>query len=100
VSTASWIPSQEAERLPEIRHNLRLLVSSAKSDLDGLAREARILKQRKKWVRDEDVRLKKIVETEARCASASFLLFARTSTDIHPIQPSPDCNKSTASWKT
>lgn len=66
VSSASWIPSQEAERIPEIRHNLRLIVSSAKSDLDGLAREAKTLESRKKWVRDEEARLGKIVESEAR----------------------------------
>lgn len=59
--------------MPEIRHNLRLLVSSAKSDLEGLAREARALEQRKKWVRDEDARLTKIVETEARCVSVPSL---------------------------
>lgn len=85
MSTASWIPSQEAERLPEIRHNLRLLVSSAQSDLDGLAREARALEQRKKWVRDEDARLKKIVETETRSAFVSPLLFSRTSTNTRSI---------------
>lgn len=66
ISTASWIPSLEAERIPEIRHNLRLLVASAKSDLDGLAREAKALEERKKWVRDEDARLRKVVEAEAR----------------------------------
>jgi tuftelin-interacting protein 11 len=56
----------EAERIPEIRHNIRLLVASAKSDIVGLAREAKALEERKKWVRDEDVRLKKIVDNEAR----------------------------------
>ncbi|KAF8317597.1 TFP11-domain-containing protein [Clavulina sp. PMI_390] len=69
ISTASWIPSQEAERIPEIRHNLRLLVSSAKSDLDGLAREAKSLEERKKWVKTEDSRLKRIVDAEARSIS-------------------------------
>jgi tuftelin-interacting protein 11 len=54
---------------------LRLLVSSAKSDLEGLAREARAIEQRKKWVRDEDARLKKIVETEAKSMSVSFPSF-------------------------
>lgn len=74
VSTASWIPSQEAERIPEVRHNLRLLVSAAKSDLDGLAREAKALEVRKKWVRDEDARLRKIVDSEARCESTYIAL--------------------------
>ena len=52
-------------RLPEIRHNLRLITESCKGDLDGLAREARALEERKKWVQQEDERLRKKVEEEA-----------------------------------
>lgn len=54
-------------RLPEIRHNLRLITEACKNDLDGLAREARALEERKKWVRKEDARLRKRVEEEAEC---------------------------------
>ena len=66
MSRASWIPSAEAERIPEVRHNLRLLLNSAKSELDGYAREAKALEERKKWVRNEDIRLRKVVATEAQ----------------------------------
>jgi tuftelin-interacting protein 11 len=58
-------------RLPEIRHNLRLISESCKGDLDGLAREARALEERKKWVQQEDERLRKKVEDEAQCKSMS-----------------------------
>ena len=51
--------------MPEVRHNLRLIVESSKSDLDGLAREAKALEERKKWVRQEDLRLQRKVEDEA-----------------------------------
>lgn len=52
-------------RLPELRHNLRLITEACKNDLDRLAKEAREIEQRKKWVHDEDQRLRKQVEDEA-----------------------------------
>ena len=58
-------------RLPEIRHNLRLITESCRTDLDGLAREARALEERKKWIRAEDARLRKQVDEEAECKSIS-----------------------------
>ncbi|OBZ73835.1 Tuftelin-interacting protein 11 [Grifola frondosa] len=65
ISLASWTPTADATRLPEVRHNLRLITETCKGDLDGLAREARALEERKKWIRDEDVRLRKRVQEEA-----------------------------------
>ena len=53
-------------RLPEVRHNLRLINEACKGDLDGLAKEARALEERKKWVQQEDARLRKRVEEEAQ----------------------------------
>ena len=52
-------------RLPELRHNLRLMTETCKNDLDGLAKEAREIEQRKRWIRDEDRRLRKQIEDEA-----------------------------------
>ena len=52
-------------RLPEIRHNLRLITESCRIDLDGLAKEAHALEERKKWIRAEDARLRKQVDEEA-----------------------------------
>ncbi|THH00608.1 hypothetical protein EW026_g1949 [Hermanssonia centrifuga] len=65
VSMASWTPTTDPMRLPELRHNLRLITETCKGDLDGLAREARTLEERKKWVRQEDERLRKKVQEEA-----------------------------------
>ena len=62
---ASWTPTADPMRLPELRHNLRLITESCKGDLDGLAREARTLQERRKWVEQEDARLRKKVEDEA-----------------------------------
>ncbi|TBU40977.1 TFP11-domain-containing protein [Dichomitus squalens] len=65
VAKASWTPSTDPMRLPEIRHNLRLITESCRTDLDGLAKEARALEERKKWIRVEDARLRKQVDEEA-----------------------------------
>lgn len=65
VSMASWTPTTDPMRLPEVRHNLRLITEACKGDLDGLAREARALEERKKWIKQEDARLRKKVEEEA-----------------------------------
>ena len=62
-------------RLPEVRHNLRLIAEACKVDLDGLAREAKALEERKKWIQAEDPRLRRQVEDEAgrRCLYCSVL---------------------------
>ena len=65
VAKASWTPSTDPMRLPEIRHSLRLITESCRTDLDGLAKEARALEERKKWIRAEDARLRKQVDEEA-----------------------------------
>ena len=44
---------------------MRLVVESAKSDLEGLAREAKTLEAKKKYLRQEDSRLRKKIKDEA-----------------------------------
>lgn len=65
MSLNSWSPSNDLTRIPEVRHNIRLIADACKSDLDGLAREAKALDERKKLVIQEDLRLRKQVEDEA-----------------------------------
>jgi tuftelin-interacting protein 11 len=65
VSLNAWAPSNDPSRIPEVRHNIRLIADVCKSDLDGLAREAKALTERKKWISTEDTRLRKKVEDEA-----------------------------------
>ena len=65
VSIASWTPSTDPMRIPEVRHNLRLIAETCKADVDGLAKEAKSIVDRKKWVQSEDPRLRKKVENEA-----------------------------------
>ncbi|KAG7094056.1 hypothetical protein E1B28_007675 [Marasmius oreades] len=65
VSLNTWTPSIDPTRIPEVRHNIRLISETCKSDLDGLAREAKSLEERKRVVTQEDVRLRKKVDDEA-----------------------------------
>ncbi|KAF7317000.1 G-patch domain-containing protein [Mycena chlorophos] len=65
VSLNAWSPSNDLTRIPEVRHNIKLIADNCKSDLDGLAREAKALDERKQFVSREDLRLRKKVEDEA-----------------------------------
>lgn len=62
---ASWTPSTDPTRIPEIRHNIRLIVEMAASDVRGLAKEGKALQERKKYVNVEDTRLRKQITNEA-----------------------------------
>ncbi|KAF9218977.1 TFP11-domain-containing protein [Gyrodon lividus] len=69
ISMASWTPSTDPTRIPEVRHNLRLIAEVCKTDLDGLAREAKALEDRKRFIAQENVRLRKEVADEAELIS-------------------------------
>lgn len=69
VSLNTWAPTSDPTKIPEVRHNVRLIADACKSDLDGLAREAKALQERKNFVIQEDARLRKKVEEEAECKS-------------------------------
>ncbi|KAH7890776.1 TFP11-domain-containing protein [Phlebopus sp. FC_14] len=69
ISVSSWTPSTDPTRLPEIRHNLRLIAENCKTELDGLAREAKALEDRKRVIAQEDARLRKKVAEEAELIS-------------------------------
>ena len=71
ISLNTWSPSNDPTRIPEVRHNVRLIVDACKSDLDGLAREARSLQERNKFAAMEEVRLCKKVDDEAQRKSFS-----------------------------
>lgn len=65
ISLNTWSTSADPTRIPEVRHNIKLIAEACKSDLDGLAREAKALAEKKKWIASEDARLRKKVDDEA-----------------------------------
>lgn len=66
ISLNTWSPSNDPTRIPEVRHNVRLIADTCKGDLDSLAREAKTLQERDKFVTGEDFRLRKKVDDEAQ----------------------------------
>jgi tuftelin-interacting protein 11 len=78
ISLNAWSPSNDPTRIPEVRHNVRLIADACKSDLDGLAREAKTLQERNKFATVEDVRLRKKVNDEAQRKLLSFIKFQVT----------------------
>jgi tuftelin-interacting protein 11 len=69
---ASWTPSTDSTRIPEVRHNVRLIVEATTRDLEGLAREAKEVQKRRKTLQAEEARLKKKVSEEAERTSFSL----------------------------
>ena len=65
VSIASWTPSTDSTRIPEVRHNVRLIAEAAAGDLEGLAREAKEIQKRRLTVQGEEARLRKKINEEA-----------------------------------
>jgi tuftelin-interacting protein 11 len=66
---ASWTPSTDSTRIPEVRHNVRLIAEAAARDLEGLAREAKEIRKRRQTLQDEEARLRKKIDEEAERTS-------------------------------
>ncbi|KIY71893.1 TFP11-domain-containing protein [Cylindrobasidium torrendii FP15055 ss-10] len=62
----SYGASNDPERIPEIRHNVRLIRDSCKTQVAELASEARLVDMKKKQAIRDDARLRQKVEEEAR----------------------------------
>ncbi|KAI6114784.1 GC-rich sequence DNA-binding factor-like protein-domain-containing protein [Pisolithus croceorrhizus] len=69
ASVASWTPSTDPTRIPEVRHNLRLIAEACNTNLDGLAREAKALQERKSFIAQERIRLQNKAADEAELIS-------------------------------
>ncbi|WVQ81525.1 hypothetical protein IAT38_003649 [Cryptococcus sp. DSM 104549] len=69
LSLSTWTPTSDAARLPELRHNLRLILDVAKGDVDALAREGKAVNERRRWaLREEQISRAKVEETEKRAS--------------------------------
>ncbi|KAK8843422.1 hypothetical protein IAR55_007079 [Kwoniella newhampshirensis] len=67
LSLSSWTPSSDATRLPELRHNLRLILDVAKGEVEGLAREGKSVNERRRWaLREEQISRQQVEDTERR----------------------------------
>ncbi len=67
LSLSSWTPTSDNTQLPELRHNLRLILDVSKADVDALAREGKSVNERRRWaLREEEKTRRKIDETSRR----------------------------------
>jgi tuftelin-interacting protein 11 len=73
LSLSNWTPTSDNMQLPELRHNLRLVMDATKADVDALAREGKTVVEKRKWaVREEHLARKRVEEAENRESSTPF----------------------------
>lgn len=55
LSLSGWTPTSDTTKLPELRHNLRLILDVAKGDVNNLVKEGKSINERRQWsTRDEE----------------------------------------------
>lgn len=69
TSSSHWTPSSDKTQLPELRHNLRLILDVATSDVAALAKEGKGIEEKKKWAVREAERLERVkkADEESKC---------------------------------
>lgn len=69
LSLSSWTPTSDKMQLPELRHNLRLIVDVAKGDVEALVKEGRAVHDRRRWaVREGELSRAKADNSQSRIA--------------------------------
>jgi tuftelin-interacting protein 11 len=70
TSSSHWTPSSDKTQLPELRHNLRLILDVAVSDVAALAREGKGIEETKRFAQREAERLERVkrADEESECA--------------------------------
>jgi tuftelin-interacting protein 11 len=53
-----WTPTGDKMQLPELRHNLRLILDSTKGDVQALIKESQSVRMRREWAKREVQRLR------------------------------------------
>ncbi|KIR28316.1 tuftelin-interacting protein 11 [Cryptococcus deuterogattii LA55] len=67
LSLSTWTPSSDSTRLPELRHNLHLIVDAAKQDVSGLVKEGKKVHERRRWaLREEEISRAKAEEASTK----------------------------------
>lgn len=64
TSSSHWTPSSDKNQLPELRHNLRLILDVAVSDVAALAKEGKGIEEKKKWAMREAERLERVKKAD------------------------------------
>lgn len=64
-AATEWTPTGEKMQLPELRHNLRLILESTKDDVQALVKEGQAVRMKREWAKRETLRLKNEEDIEA-----------------------------------
>ncbi|KAJ9104009.1 hypothetical protein QFC19_004143 [Naganishia cerealis] len=67
TASSHWTPSSDKTQLPELRHNLRLILDVTTGDVAALAKEGKGIEEKKKWAvreAEKQERLQRINEDE------------------------------------
>lgn len=55
LSISGWTPTSDVGQLPELRHNLRLILDITKGDVGNLVKEGKSVDERRRWtIREEE----------------------------------------------
>ncbi|WVQ75429.1 hypothetical protein IAR50_005054 [Cryptococcus sp. DSM 104548] len=56
LSLSSWGPTSESTRLPELRHNLRLILEHTNEEVTGMVKEGKVVQEKRRWALREEER--------------------------------------------
>lgn len=56
LSISGWTPTSDTGQLPELRHNLRLILDISKGDVGNLVKEGKSVNERRRWTTREEER--------------------------------------------
>ncbi|TIC45488.1 TFP11-domain-containing protein [Wallemia mellicola] len=59
---SGWTPTSDSNKLPELRHNIRLIADESRGQLEGLAREAKVINDRRKALLEQEKVIVKTVD--------------------------------------
>ncbi|TIA74689.1 hypothetical protein E3P91_00850 [Wallemia ichthyophaga] len=61
---SSWTPTSDSTKLPELRHNISLIADESRRQLEGLAREARVLNDRHRSLLEQEKAIVKNLDSD------------------------------------
>ncbi|ODN74686.1 hypothetical protein L202_07017 [Cryptococcus amylolentus CBS 6039] len=56
LSLSNWAPTSETTRLPELRHNLRLILEHTNGEVTGMVKEGKVVQEKRRWALREEER--------------------------------------------
>ena len=59
-------PTSDTERLPELRHNLRLIAEGTRAELQALAKEGKAVQEKRQWLSGQERKASSAVHEESR----------------------------------